>query len=61
MMTFDVLETPNASVTVAELDANLTPQGLALELHLVRLGSESFAFWLLEDGRMLQLVAIGQG
>lgn len=35
-----------------ELDAEATPPGLALEVCVV----EGWAFWLLEDGRLLAVV-----
>lgn len=45
---------------VLELPPEVTPSGLALELHLPILGERTPALWLLEDGRVLGEAVVGR-
>ena len=45
---------------VLELPPEVTPTGLALELHVLILGERTLAVWLLEDGRVLGEAEVGR-
>lgn len=55
------LFTFDANHCVLEFSEDLTPPGLALELHLARpTDRELCAWWLAEDGSLLALQEVGQ-
>jgi len=45
---------------VFELDEDLTPKGLALELHVYRGFSGNTAFWQLENGELVGFADFGE-
>ena len=60
MELFEVKTHDGVTGAILELDERHFPHGMALELHWCPGHDGTLAIWMLEDGRMLALAAVGR-